>query len=258
MLFGEADPLCPTRQPIFLPPREEALINQSNCIVLMLQPAWLTVQARLSRAGTVCVLSPHNLETVYLVGSQSPRQASCEGALPSSCRSVAIVSLNGSILGVHRAPEKLVRGFRAARRAGGIGGFVSVYRQAGAVHIASDGGRVCRPLIVCEGGAPKVTAEHTAKVGAISLACLAVSAARHRRPCSWAQSVLLESLLRCRPRNYRYSCLNGAVLLQLKQGIWGFEDFLRNGLVEYLDVNEEDNALIALYEENIGVYLALH
>ena len=45
-------------------------------------------------------------------------------------------------------------------------------------------------------------------------------------------------------------------MLQLKQGIWGFEDFLRNGLVEYLDVNEEDNALIALYEENIGVSLA--
>ena len=53
------------------------------------------------------------------------------------------------------------------------------------------------------------------------------------------------------------SCLTGAVLLQLKQGIWGFEDFLQNGLVEYLDVNEEDNALIALYEENIGKFLAL-
>lgn len=41
-------------------------------------------------------------------------------------------------------------------------------------------------------------------------------------------------------------------MLQLKAGVWGFDDFLRNGLVEYLDVNEEDNALIALYEENIG------
>jgi DNA-directed RNA polymerase III subunit RPC2 len=74
------------------------------------------------------------------------------------------VSLNGSILGVHRDPERLVRGYRAARRAGGIGGFVSIYRQADAVSIASDGGRVCRPLIICENGAPKVTAEHTAKV----------------------------------------------------------------------------------------------
>ena len=80
-------------------------------------------------------------------------------------RTVATVSLNGSILGVHRDPEKLVRGFRAARRAGGIGGFVSIYRQHDAVNIASDGGRVCRPLIICEHGAPKVTAAHTAKVG---------------------------------------------------------------------------------------------
>lgn len=40
--------------------------------------------------------------------------------------------------------------------------------------------------------------------------------------------------------------------LQLKSGKWGFNDFLRNGLVEYLDVNEENNALIALYERNCG------
>ena len=33
---------------------------------------------------------------------------------------------------------------------------------------------------------------------------------------------------------------------------WGFNDFLRNGLVEYLDVNEENNALIALYERDCG------
>lgn len=42
------------------------------------------------------------------------------------------------------------------------------------------------------------------------------------------------------------------LLLQLKRGEWAFNDFLRNSLVEYLDVNEENNALIALYESNIG------
>jgi DNA-directed RNA polymerase beta subunit len=46
-------------------------------------------------------------------------------------------------------------------------------------------------------------------------------------------------------------------MMQLKRGEWGFNDFLRNGLVEYLDVNEENNALIALYEKNIGAYLTL-
>jgi DNA-directed RNA polymerase III subunit RPC2 len=30
-----------------------------------------------------------------------------------------------------------------------------------------------------------------------------------------------------------------------------FDDFLRNGLVEYLDVNEENDAYIALYEKDI-------
>ena len=88
---------------------------------------------------------------------------------------------------MHRDPEKLVRGFRAARRAGGIGGFVSIYRQYDAVNIASDGGRVCRPLIICEHGMPKVTAEHTAKVGSTMLRvnCVQVTApaASWEAPC---------------------------------------------------------------------------
>ncbi|KAG6474199.1 hypothetical protein ZIOFF_068123 [Zingiber officinale] len=35
---------------------------------------------------------------------------------------------------------------------------------------------------------------------------------------------------------------------ELQLGIHTFDDFLRDGLVEYLDVNEENKALIALYE----------
>ena len=31
-----------------------------------------------------------------------------------------------------------------------------------------------------------------------------------------------------------------------------FDDFLRLGLVEYLDVNEENDSNIALYESNVG------
>ncbi len=58
-------------------------------------------------------------------------------------------------------------------------------------------GRVCRPLIICDQGMPRVTANHIAK---------------------------------------------------LKNGEWSFNHFLHHGLVEYLDVNEESNALVALYE----------
>lgn len=46
-------------------------------------------------------------------------------------------------------------------------------------------------------------------------------------------------------------------LLQTKNGMLcvgncrSFEDFLREGLVEYLDVNEENDCMIALYEADI-------
>ena len=38
--------------------------------------------------------------------------------------------------------------------------------------------------------------------------------------------------------------------LQIKSKEWGFLDLLQRGLVEYLDVNEENNCLIALYEKH--------
>ena len=52
----------------------------------------------------------------------------------------------GNILGVTRNYEKLVRVFRKMRRAGFINEFVSISpnHQYSSVHIASDGGRVCR------------------------------------------------------------------------------------------------------------------
>lgn len=38
--------------------------------------------------------------------------------------------------------------------------------------------------------------------------------------------------------------------LQIKSKEWGFQDLLQRGLVEYLDVNEENDCLIALYEKH--------
>lgn len=69
----------------------------------------------------------------------------------------------------------------------------------GRVHIASDGGRVCRPLIICDQGRPRVQEHHM-------------------------------------------------VALRAKQVTFG--DFIAAGLVEYVDVNEENNSLIALYEKD--------
>lgn len=82
---------------------------------------------------------------------------------PALClarRGCALVFLNGNILGVHRRPKYFVRSFREMRRRGRVGEFVSVYMQHDTVQIASDGGRVCRPLIICDRGVPRVKDEH--------------------------------------------------------------------------------------------------
>lgn len=47
------------------------------------------------------------------------------------------------------------------------------------------------------------------------------------------------------------STLHPKHLRLLQKGEVGFDDFLRNGVVEYLDVNEENDTLIALYESDI-------
>jgi len=39
----------------------------------------------------------------------------------------------------------------------------------------------------------------------------------------------------------------------LKAGVIAFDDFLHKGLVEYLDVNEENDCAIAMYEEDIDI-----
>ncbi len=68
--------------------------------------------------------------------------------------------INGSILGVHRRPAHFAATLRKLRRRGCVGPYVSVFAQQDCVYLACDGGRVCRPLIVCDAGHPRVTSEH--------------------------------------------------------------------------------------------------
>jgi DNA-directed RNA polymerase III subunit RPC2 len=80
--------------------------------------------------------------------------------------------------------------------------FVSVFSNDThrAVYVATDGGRVCRPLIIVEHGKPLVNDRH---------------------------------------------------LRELSAGLRTFDDFLRDGLIEYIDVNEENNSMIGLREQDL-------
>ncbi|TFK47216.1 beta and beta-prime subunits of DNA dependent RNA-polymerase [Heliocybe sulcata] len=113
-----------------------------------------------------------------------------------------VVHVNGTIIGLTRYPARFVSNFRKLRRAGKFSEFVSVYinHHHRTVQIATDGGRICRPMIIIENGKPRVNSEH---------------------------------------------------ISMLKKGEMTFDDFLHRGLVEYLDVNEENDSYIALYEPDI-------
>ncbi|MCO5610687.1 hypothetical protein L7F22_064928 [Adiantum nelumboides] len=65
-----------------------------------------------------------------------------------------LVIFNGLILGVHRRPMWFANTLRLLRRLGKIGEFVSIFTnpKQRCVYVASDGGRVCRPLVIADHG----------------------------------------------------------------------------------------------------------
>ncbi|SGY19941.1 BQ5605_C017g08396 [Microbotryum silenes-dioicae] len=113
-----------------------------------------------------------------------------------------IVYLNGNVLGLTRTGTRFVSQFRLLRRTGKINEFVSIYVNLTqrCIHIASDGGRICRPMIIVENERSRVKEVH---------------------------------------------------MRLLREKKMTFDMFLQKGLIEYLDVNEENDAYIALYEHDI-------
>lgn len=109
--------------------------------------------------------SPHKLDSdeaplARLALHLGVEPATLQTAAELFSRGGAIVFLNGLLLGTHRRPQRFVEQMRQLRRSGRIGEFVSIYVADNRVYIASDGGRVCRPLIVCDGGVPRVKQAH--------------------------------------------------------------------------------------------------
>ncbi|KAG9393984.1 RNA polymerase Rpb2, domain 6 [Carpediemonas membranifera] len=113
-----------------------------------------------------------------------------------------LVFLNGEILGVHRRPKAFVDALRWYRRHGHIGQYVSVFvnETLRSITIASDGGRVCRPLIIVEHGRSSITPQDVERVSS---------------------------------------------------GDVPFSSLMRAGKIEYVDVNEENNCMIAFNEAGI-------
>eukprot|EP00919_Chromeraceae_sp_WS-2016_P072264 GHVR01170988.1.p1 GENE.GHVR01170988.1~~GHVR01170988.1.p1 ORF type:complete len:868 (+),score=218.67 GHVR01170988.1:1258-3861(+) len=139
------------------------------------------------------------LQLCYTLGVES---CSTIGGEELHAPGTFIVMLNGRLLGAHRRPQQFITGIRTLRRMGKIGEFVSIYDNElhKTVYISCDGGRLCRPLIIVEGGVPRLTNKH---------------------------------------------------MTMLQNGEFNFFDFLRCGIIEWVDVNEENGCLIAMRESDI-------
>ncbi|KIX09149.1 uncharacterized protein Z518_00227 [Rhinocladiella mackenziei CBS 650.93] len=113
-----------------------------------------------------------------------------------------LVLLNGTPVATTKTPSIFLASFRRLRRSGRISEFVSIFinHHQSTIHVATDEGRICRPLIIVDDKKSKVTKRY---------------------------------------------------LKSLRQGSMDFDDFLARGLVEYLDVNEENDSNIAMYESDI-------
>jgi DNA-directed RNA polymerase III subunit RPC2 len=113
-----------------------------------------------------------------------------------------VVLLNGTPVATTRTPSQFLTSFRRLRRSGRVSEFVSIFinYHHNTIQVATDEGRICRPLIIVEDKKSKVTKRY---------------------------------------------------LKSLRQGSMDFDDFLARGLVEYLDVNEENDSHIAMYESDI-------
>ena len=137
---------------------------------------------------------------VYMLGAQD---ITAQDGTDLYRRGNFLIFVNGTPTAFTRAPKNFLNAFRKLRRMGRVSEFVSIFinHHHNAVYIATDEGRICRPLIVVEKGKPKVTTRH---------------------------------------------------LKALRKGAIAFDDFLARGLVEYLDVNEENDSNIAMYEADLN------
>ncbi len=114
--------------------------------------------------------------------------------------------VDGNIAGYCSSPESLAQEFRERRRRGesstevNIAYFSKTRGEREELYINCDEGRVRRPLIIVEGGVPRLRAEHIERIAI---------------------------------------------------GDWSWEDLVKNGTIEYLDAEEEENAYIALNADQV-------
>ncbi|KAH9410559.1 RNA polymerase Rpb2, domain 6 [Ordospora pajunii] len=143
------------------------------------------------------------------------------------------VFINGDIVGITNRVDFVVNRFKLYRRKGLIGRFVSIYKVASEkiVHIASDNGRICRPLIVVD--------KERKNMGIIEDSI----------ENAFQRIGVADGMIDAVPEDAKRKN-SGFFDYYLKHK--SFSDLLEEGFIEYLDANEENDCLVALKPEDVG------
>jgi len=141
---------------------------------------------------------------------------------PSVVPMATKVFVNGAWVGIHREPEDLVRTLKELRRQGTIKEEVSIVmdHQYKELRIYTDPGRVCRPLFIVNPPPPPVSFEDIHEDSNVF----------SQRP----------------PQTLAIKKSHIDMLKRTDEERWSFSFLVENGLIEYVDVNEEETTMIAM------------
>ncbi|EGD81574.1 DNA-directed RNA polymerase II polypeptide [Salpingoeca rosetta] len=139
----------------------------------------------------------------------------------SVIRDTTKIFVNGAWVGIHMEPEEVVRNLHLCRRtqADMIQSEVSIFRdiREREIHVYSDSGRLTRPLLIVE----KPELDDTFHDGTQQQQTLAL-------------------------KKQHLEKLQSAAMQNAFEATYSWSDLVREGLVEYIDVNEEDTTMIAM------------
>lgn len=145
-------------------------------------------------------------------------------AEPNTCK----IFVNGNWVGIHRDPKALVDTFRSLRRMVDIDAEVSIVRDISQkeVRIYTDAGRICRPLFVVQDQQLAIKRQHILQLQGLAMGTNGGSGPGGEDDGGGA-----------------------AAAEPTKRLTW--TDLLMEGLVEYIDTEEEETTMIAMEPKDL-------
>lgn len=146
-----------------------------------------------------------------------------------------LVFINGGIFGITSQPEILVDLIRRKRRAGEIDRFVSVFINGNekCIYISTDNGRISRPVIIVDRERLSSAREMIEKLSSNFIE----DNYTRKADTETEKQLLIHLGIYFDKESIRYK---------------SFSDLVNDGKIEYLDVNEENNCMIAFNPKDIN------